>query len=156
VTLPRTYVGVDPGSTTGLAVLRETGVGWIAAHDQVSGPHDAAHWLRRHCEGQFIELVYETFYIGDRTLKAGNTGVFDALHLIGWITVEFDLWLGVRLYPQSPSEGKTIKNPPLKAMGLYTPSFRHANDAMRHIVRHHLSHKPDSNVSKEYIKNLRK
>ncbi len=58
MTIPRTYLGVDPGSTTGLAVLRLTGDGYIAAHDQVAGPHDASYWIREHCEGQFIELVY--------------------------------------------------------------------------------------------------
>jgi hypothetical protein len=81
--------------------------------------------------------------------------VFDALHLVGWITVECDGWIGTRLYPQSPSEGKTIKTAPLKGMGLFNPGMRHANDAMRHIVRHHLSHLPDSNVSKAYIKNIK-
>lgn len=152
--LPRTYIGVDPGTTTGLAVLRIVGDGWVAAHEQIAGPHDAAYWIRKHCDGQFIELVYETFYIGVRTLKAANKGVFDALNLVGWINVECAEWVGTRLYPQSPSEGKTVKNPPLKAMGLYNPQMRHANDAMRHIVRHHLSHVPHSVVSKEYIKNI--
>jgi len=155
MTLKRTYLGVDPGTTTGLAILRTCGDGWIAAHDQIAGPHDASYWIRQHCEGQFIELIYETFYIGGRTLKAANKGVFDALHLVGWIAVECDGWIGTRLYPQSPSEGKTIKTAPLKKMGLYNPQMRHANDAMRHIVRHHLSNLPDSNVSKEYIKKIR-
>ena len=156
MTIPRTYLGVDPGSTTGLAVLRLTGDGYIAAHDQVAGPHDASYWIREHCEGQFIELVYETFYIGGRTLKAANQGVFDALYLVGWIAVECDSWIGTRLYPQSPSEGKTVKNDPMKKMGLYNPQMRHANDAMRHIIRHHLSHHPHSVVSQEYIKKIRK
>ena len=154
MTIPRTYLGVDPGSTTGLAVLRMTGDGYIAAHDQVAGPHDASYWIREHCEGQFIELVYETFYIGGRTLRAANQGVFDALYLVGWIAVECDGWIGTRLYPQSPSEGKTIKNDPMKKMGLYNPQMRHANDAMRHIIRHHLSHHPHSVVSREYIKKI--
>ena len=155
MTIPRTYLGVDPGSTTGLAVLRLTGDGYIAAHDQVAGPHDASYWIREHCEGQFIELVYETFYIGGRTLKAANQGVFDALYLVGWIAVECDGWIGTRLYPQSPSEGKTVKNDPMKKMGLYNPQMRHANDAMRHIIRHHLSHHPHSVVSQEYIKKIK-
>ena len=154
VTLPRTYVGVDPGTTTGLAVLRLTGDGWIAAHDQIVGPDEAAYWIRKHCEGQFVELVYETFYIGNRTLQAANKGVFDALNLVGWIAIECAEWIGVRLYPQSPSEGKTVKSPLLKSMGLYNPGLRHANDAMRHMMRHHLSHLPDRNVSREYLKNI--
>ena len=154
--LQRTYLGVDPGTTTGIAILRIAGDGWIAAHEQIEGPDNAARWIRKHCEGNFIELVYETFYVGGRTLKAANKGVFDALNLVGWIAIEVDQWIGVRLYPQSPSEGKTIKNPPLKSMGLYNPAMRHANDAMRHIVRHHLSNLPKSIVSKEYIKNISK
>ena len=81
-------MGVDAGTTTGIAVLRTTGDGWIAAHEQIVGPHEAAYWLRKHCEGQFVELVYETFYIGNRTLKAGKKGVFDALRLVGWIEIE--------------------------------------------------------------------
>ena len=148
-------MGVDPGTTTGLAVLRITGDGYIAAHDQIAGPYDASDWIREHCEGQFIELVYETFYIGGRTLRAANQGVFDALYLVGWIAVECDGWIGTRLYPQSPSEGKTVRNEPMKKMGLYNPQMRHANDAMRHIIRHHLSHHPHSVVSQEYIKKIK-
>ena len=155
MTIPRTYLGVDPGTTTGLAVLRITGDGYIAAHDQIAGPYDASDWIREHCEGQFIELVYETFYIGGRTLRAANQGVFDALYLVGWIAVECDGWIGTRLYPQSPSEGKTVRNEPMKKMGLYNPQMRHANDAMRHIIRHHLSHHPHSVVSQEYIKKIK-
>tara|TARA_R100000458_G_C8208871_1_gene197016 strand:+ start:434 stop:904 length:471 start_codon:yes stop_codon:yes gene_type:complete len=154
--LKRTYLGVDPGTTTGLAVLRITGNGWVAAHDQITGPHDAAYWIRSHCEGQFIELVYETFYIGGRTLKAANKGVFDTLSLVGWITIECAEWIGTRLYPQSPSEGKTIKTEPLKNMGLYNPSMRHASDAMRHVVRHHLNEHPDGVVAKAYVEQIKK
>lgn len=149
--LKRTYLGVDPGTTTGLAILRTSGDGWVAAHDQITGPQDAAYWIRQHCEGQFIELVYETFYIADRTLKAANKGVFDALNLVGWITLECSEWIGTRLYPQSPSEGKTIKTQALKNMGLYNPSMRHASDAMRHVVRHHLNHVSDGVVAKKYL-----
>ena len=149
--IPRIFVGVDPGTTTGLAVLRTTGDGYISAHDQIEGVDNAADWLRRHCEGQFVELVFESFYIADRTLKAGNKGVHDALNLIGWITLEIGEWIGCRLYPQSPSEGKTIKNDVLKDMSLYNPKMRHGTDAMRHIVRHHLNKLPDSPVSKAYL-----
>ena len=152
--LERTYLGVDPGTTTGLAVLRLTEHGFIAAHDQIEGIHAAAHWIRKHCEGNFVEVVYESFYIGDRTLRAGKKGVFDALNLIGWIVVEIDSWIGTRTYPQSPSVGKTVKNDVLKEMGLYSPSMRHGTDAMRHIVRHHLTHRPKSNVSKLYVKKI--
>ena len=150
--LERDYVGVDPGTTTGLAVLRLTGDGWIAAHEQISSIHDVAYWLRKHCEGRFVELIYESFYIGERTLRAGTKGVRDALNLIGWIEVEMYDWVGLRVYSQSPSEGKTIKDKSLKAMGLHNPNMRHGTDAMRHIVRHHLNHCKKSNVTKEYIK----
>jgi hypothetical protein len=153
--IPRIFVGVDPGSTTGIAVLRTTGNGYISAHDQIVGPEDVAYWLRKHCEGQFVELIYESFYIAQRTLKAGTKGVHDALNLIGWINIEIGDWIGVRLYPQSPSEGKTIKNDALKAMGLYNPAMRHGTDAMRHIVRHHLNKLPKSPVSKAYLEALK-
>ena len=150
--LARTFLGVDPGTTTGLAVVRLTHEGFVAAHYQVEGIHDAAYWIRKHCEGNFVELVYESFYIGDRTLRAGKQGVFDALNLIGWIVVEIEDWIGIRTYPQSPSVGKTVANDVLKGMGLYSSKHRHGTDAMRHIVRHHLTHLPKSNVSKLYAK----
>ena len=111
MTIPRTYLGVDPGSTTGLAVLRLTGDGYIAAHDQVAGPHDASYWIREHCEGQFIELVYETFYIGGRTLKAANQGVFDALYLVGWIAVECDGWICLLYTSPSPRDATLSRMP---------------------------------------------
>lgn len=154
--LKRTYLGIDPGTTTGLAILRICGNGWVAAHDQITDPQDTVYWIRKHCDGQFIELIYETFYIGNRTLKAANKGVFDALNLVGWITLECTGWIGTRLYPQSPSEGKTVRSTALKAMGLYNPQMRHANDAMRHVVRHHLNHIADGVVAKKYLEVCRK
>lgn len=150
--LARTYLGVDPGTTTGLAVLRLTQEGFVAAHHEVKGIHDAAYWIRKHCEGNFVELVYENFHIGDRTLRAGRDGVFHALNLIGWIVVEIEDWIGTRTYAQSPSVGKTVANDVLKSMGLYSSKYRHGTDAMRHIVRHHLTHCPKSNVTKLYAK----
>ena len=153
--IPRIFVGVDPGTTTGLAVLRTTGDGYISAHDQIKGVDNASDWLRKHCKGQFVVLIYESFYIAQRTLKAGTKGVHDALDLIGWIKLELGDWIGVRVYAQSPSEGKTIKNDALKGMNLYNPEMRHGSDAMRHIVRHHLNKIPDSPVSKAYLEAVR-
>ena len=149
--IPRIFVGVDAGTTTGIGILRTTGNGYISVHEQIVDPKEAAYFLRRYCEGQFVELVYEPFYIAERTLKANSKGVRDALNLVGWMAIEIDTWIGVRLYPQSPARGKTIKNEPLKAMGLYNPEMRHANDAMRHIVRHHLDKLPKSPVSSAYL-----
>ena len=153
--IPRIFVGVDPGSTTGFSVLRTVGNGYISAHEQVKGVDNACYWLRKHCDGQFIVLIYESFYIAQRTLKAGSKGVHDALDLIGWIKLELGDWVGVRVYAQSPSEGKTIKNDALKAMGLYNPAMRHGTDAMRHIVRHHLNKLPNSPVSKAYLEAMK-
>ena len=150
--LVRDYIGVDPGTTTVLAVMRMTENGWIAVHEQIENPHDVAYWLRKHCEGRFIEMIYESFYFGERTLKAGTKGVRDALNLIGWIEIFMGDEIGVRVYSQSPAEGKTIKDGQLKAMGLYNPAMRHGTDAMRHIVRHHLNHHRKSNVTQEFLK----
>ena len=78
------------------------------------------------------------------------------MNLVGGTTLECTGWIGTRLYPQSPSEGKTVRSTALKAMGLYNPQMRHANDAMRHVVRHHLNHIADGVVAKKYLEVCRK
>ena len=98
-----------------------------------------------------MTLVYETFGLGLRTLKASKAGVHDALNLVGWITVECEDWLTTKLFPQSPAEGKTIRDDALKAMGLYKADMVHGTDAMRHIVRHHLSCCRNSSVTEKYV-----
>ena len=149
--MERTFLGVDPGTTTGLAVLRTTHNGWVAAHDQVRGIHDARDWIRAFAEDQPCTMVYESFYLGARTLKASKSGVWDALNLVGWIAVECEDWLQCRVFAQSPAEGKTVKDDVLKGMGLYNPSMVHGTDAMRHLVRHHLNYVRGGAVSKKYV-----
>lgn len=140
----KTYIlGVDPGTTTGLSLVScESDALWIASHSELSW-HEATDELSRLLrdmrslkthENTKVIAVGEQFTINANTHKRGQQTAEDAMFMLGVLKRECRL-NDVPLAPlQQTSRKNQAPDPVLKALGLYTPGMKHANDACRHIV----------------------
>jgi len=138
-------VAIDPGSTTGVAVLRPplelVGVGEETDRAKVVA------WIRR---VQPETLVVEDFkpYAGLPTWTP-----LPAPKLLGILEE-----LGFELVYQSPSIKKRFPDALLKIAELHTPGKPHANDAVRHalyycwMTQKYLDHPTVQDIYREYIK----
>lgn len=127
----------DPGGTTGIAVATiDSNVEVPKFEVEQLGPQqhhveleDFLEHNLAHADRKFV--VYETFDYRN-TSRSGL--VLDSREYIGVIT----LWCkrrGVALYKQTPAQAKGfVSDNILKELNLYSKAFRHANDAMRHLI----------------------
>lgn len=141
-------LGVDPGTTTGLAVVRYN----LANHgkpeavwsdqlpwDEAAGKLEVSlENLRRILDAggaKSVACACEKFTINAQTAQRGQSGAEDALGMIGvarrncYLTgVEF-------IKPEQASAAKKLVNDAmLKRLKLYSPMMVHSNDAARHAV----------------------
>lgn len=145
---PVMVLAVDPGTTTGLALLAldpaDGGRPHAVWSDQLQW-REAANAVDRRL-GQLKEglesgklgaahVVAEKFTVNPQTASRGQQGIEDAIGLRGVVR-----WLcGVRgldyVGTQDASSAKSlVKDETLKGLRLYTPGMKHSNDAYRHAV----------------------
>jgi hypothetical protein len=119
-------IALDPGGTTGVAIVRDPDQPWSIVVDQLTGDHYMELFRMLYtlepeyiiCEsfenrGQSNTLLTSMEYIGVVKLYIQRTGT------IG-------VW-------QSASTGKAFwTDAALKKYGLYVPGLKHARDAIRH------------------------
>jgi hypothetical protein len=120
-------VAVDPGKTTGIAVL-----------DLATKKFESVQLPRRQAVEFVIDkqpntLIIEKFLITPGTTKKGVE--YDALYTIGAILQRFEdtdtdiIW-------HTPTQMRPISTTILKNMGWYKPANIHANDAACHLTVH--------------------
>ncbi len=141
-------LGVDPGTTTGLAVVKfyhipgrpELGwqdeLPWDEAADKV---RSTLAWLGKGVDSRTILAVAacEEFTINSQTAQRGQSGAADSLGMNGVVRHYAHLNHIAYAKPESASSAKkTVSDPVLKALDLYAVGMKHASDAARHCVLH--------------------
>jgi hypothetical protein len=134
-------LGVDPGTTTGMAVVRflEDALPEPIWRDQL--PWDDAtdmvvKWLRRmHALSDRTVAIGEKFTINANTAKRGQEGARDAMGMLGVLRRECRL-SGVPMAPlqQRGDAEALVGDNALRNLKLYGPGEVHANDACRHVI----------------------
>jgi hypothetical protein len=131
-------LGVDPGATTGLALIdvAESGNTLVVETHQLA-VKETMLWLRR--ELPTVDLVgVEKYIITQRTAKLSRQT--DALEIIGVVKANLlyiltDLGIEVPLSMHTPADAKTVWNDErLKKHDLYRQAPGHAKDALRHAL----------------------
>lgn len=139
-------LGVDPGTTTGLAIARfnltddgRPEAVWSGELDW----HNACEQIERRLEQFHINLdlnqaekciaVCEQYIINAQTAQRGQQGANDALGMIGVVRRNCQL-AGIEFAdPQQASAAKNlIRDSILKRLHFYAPAQPHVNDAYRH------------------------
>jgi hypothetical protein len=145
---PVYVMGVDPGTTTGLALLaldvEDTGRPMAVSGAQLSW-QEAAEWVEKTLSKMRLALdggraircvaVCELYAINANTAMRGQAGANDAMGMAGVLRRNCEL-TGVEMAPlQQASAAKSlVKDDGLRSMGLYAPGLGHVNDAYRHAV----------------------
>lgn len=128
-------LGVDPGTTTGLAVINATGVREATMIYTAQVPADEMpHVMQWLIEGRYADLIaLEKFTISRRTIEVSRQS--DPLDVIGGVK-----WLAALATPPIPvkmqqaSDAKTAyTDEELKSLDLKCTGA-HARDAMRHAL----------------------
>lgn len=126
------FVGVDPGSTTGLcrwdSNTPPSEIAWLQPPRLSVGPA-LRSFIR---PGDLVAC--ERFVIGRRTLRATRAGTEDATAVIG-IVQDTCGELGAKLSLQTASDAKNLgRDPLLRHIGWHWRGYRHATDAARHML----------------------
>ena len=123
-----TMLGVDPGGTTGLALIEfdatsEPKLLWV--HQVPDGLKGFLHW-HDSTDAKWDFVVCESF-----TVRPGVHGVdITPSYIIGAIeALEAKV---SKIYYQPPSQKPLCDDSVLKKIGMYSPGMGHANDATRH------------------------
>lgn len=133
-------IGIDPGETTGIAVLHvydgEVVVADALHHDSMQAPH----WLHRMLGLNFTgttEVVIERFTISQRTLQGTRSGPMETLYTIGALRYVCDQY-GLAPFFQTPSQAKSAySDETLRDLDLWPrTSGPHERDALRHALLH--------------------
>lgn len=142
-------LAIDPGTTTGLAVLEchlpdvsaPTAI-WSEQLDWDKATEAVAWWLERlrhshDIDNYAVAAVCEKFQINPQTARKGQQGAEDALGMIGVVRRECRLTHIEFVPPQQASAAKNmVKDDTLKSLNLYSPGLSHCNDAYRHALLH--------------------
>jgi hypothetical protein len=138
-------LGIDPGATTGLALLDVTGPRWnllqvatsSGAGSPSTGPHSvsAVMWLVQCYLDRGLELIaVERFVVGPRAAKSRSAAAGQLTrHLVGALSSlggAGPAGLSVRLRPAAEVK-PWATDERLKAAGCAIPGMRHAVDAAR-------------------------
>lgn len=136
-------IGVDPGSTTGIAFITvlddridEFRAGESTASRAIDAVRSLIHWIAHESfPGTHVYLASERFLIGRQTTRATRAGSNDAVSVIGGLRTLQDEYDFVELNLQTAADAKSrVTNESLKKSHLWTPRLTHGNDAMRHAV----------------------
>lgn len=151
----RTYVfGIDPGSTTGLAIaqfgphrlteplaLTSNQRPWDEASDSIQSALRALA-DRQQFEECDVVAVGEKFIVNAKTAQRGQSGVEDAMGMLGVLRYLCRV-SGVTLAPLQAAQPvkNLVTDEALRAMHLYAPGMMHVNDAYRHTVFYAINNK---------------
>lgn len=125
-------IGVDPGPTTGIAVLD---IGDYSHALIQTTPDDAAHIIRSYSGGSLLRIALERFVVRRRS---GRSSAAEAgritRDLVGALSV-LEAELGVPVTQRSAAEVKPwASDARLRAAGLWPSGMPHARDAGRHAL----------------------
>lgn len=139
-------LGVDPGTTTGLAIVRfimqDDGRPELVWSDQLAWQEACAQvehrveLLGRMREGGISAVAtVELYTINAQTAQRGQGGANDAIGMTGVVRREcFKNNLEFRNNQQASAAKTLIPDITLKALDLFHRGAGHANDAMRHAL----------------------
>ena len=126
-------LSLDPGGTTGVAIFdyTETTEPVMVMNDQIGGSLEGfIQWYL----GSKIKYRWDHIVCEDFTLRLNvkfpdlsPVYIIGALNAIEWGSLD-------NLTMQQPTIKPLCDDPRLKKMGLHTPGFGHANDAVRHAI----------------------
>ena len=128
-------MGVDPGRTTGVAVIAARRIRKASLTLSLHVPiEDAPRFFEEMIYGQHIDLIaIERFTISQRTIKVGrDSSPLDVIGGVKWLASLADP--AVPYVMQAASDAKTAyTNETLEELGVL-PQGRHAQDAARHAM----------------------
>lgn len=142
MTETRTVLGVDPGTTTGLALLHLNDKAPALQLGRQYGWKDGADTVFRLSKVMAIRrtagataecaVAAERFMVSAATARRGQAYVEDAMFMLGVVRAagmfnDVEVVLG-----QVSAAKKLISDDVLKQLDLYQRGLRHANDAARH------------------------
>jgi hypothetical protein len=146
-------LGVDPGTTTGIALAVFSPIDFPMAiwSDQLAWD-DASDAVARQLERMRRQLdrgtiwravaVGERFTVNAQTARRGQSGAEDAMQMLGVLRREARLTGVEQAKLQQASTAKSlVKDPILRNLKLYAPGLVHVNDAYRHVVAWALSNR---------------
>lgn len=137
-------LGVDPGTTTGLAVLDVGGpvpqalyrrqFEWNDAGDSVS--RWTAQMRMALGEGRLVRAVVtcERFTVSPATARRGQSYIEDAMGMIGVVRRACAINGIEMVYGQVSAAKKLVSDDMLKKFGLHERGQKHSNDAFRHCM----------------------
>lgn len=150
--MDKLIIAIDPGGTTGIAVMRLTDDAFELIETQQVGDPDIV-WkhildLIVHFKAKYddVFVICESFELRPDVVSPDETPKFIIKDLNRY--VEPDHEINYRMASQAKvgvAPGKNGRADRLKAFGLFQRGNRHANDAIRHIVSYALEklhHRP--------------
>ncbi len=127
-------LGVDPGNTTGIAIISRGENSFAFEHSDVIVDHvNMWHLLY---EFQFDRVVMESFHLYENRAKAQVNSSFYTIEVIGIVK----LWCQINDIPlklQTAQYGKSVwDDKHLKKFSLWPtgPNAKHERDAIRHVA----------------------
>jgi hypothetical protein len=134
-------LGCDPGTTTGLAVVK-VGLGrQPKIMDSAQLEWDAAAWAVRNWLKMMAQSPHETlaacekFMISAKTAQRGQGYVEDALGMVG-VVRHYCTAHGVEMAPTESASAaeRLVGDEAMRRLDVWQPGKKHANDAVRHAV----------------------
>ena len=131
-------VGIDPGKTTGIAVVQYTSNKFtLLDHQQVQGLGPVMKYVLSHCNKDTV-VVYEQF------IDMTHTFAVDSNHpvqIIGALRWEFLYHTDIReLIGQNPQYRLTVTDDMLKRAGFWVRGEEHTRQALKHIFAHFINY----------------
>lgn len=131
---PHLVVAVDPGETTGIAILQEGNLvreDFIGTGDAVAGTGAIWNWINKLVPGVPDFLVIEEYRVYSWKARSHSWSNLHTARLIGGLDV-IASWKGIEVVKQSAQQAKGFcTDEKLKEWGFYSTN-RHARDAIRH------------------------
>ena len=145
-------IGFDPGGTTGVAVMRLTDTDFkLEKVDQWKDPDNVwkkmLHLIKEY-ESEDLTILCESFEHRPDVIEPDETPKYIIKDLDRFVVPYYEEEFHYRLASQAKVGIPPAKNgrpDRLKAFGLYQRGYRHANDAIRHILSYALDklrHRP--------------
>lgn len=151
-------IALDPGGTTGVAVVEMLEDGKLSFNVAQIGPAEhhveLEDFLHKQLEGVSRRWVICERFDYRNTSKSGLR--LDSREYIGTVK-GYCRRQGIPLVLQTAAQAKGfVSNNILKELNLYTEAFRHANDAMRHLIYFVVNNEDFKFKALPYELNLRK
>jgi Holliday junction resolvasome RuvABC endonuclease subunit len=125
-------LGVDPGETTGWSLVRAEGGRLELVRCGQQDWMSAAHTIMRAARhGRLSAVAAERFLVSAKTAQRGQAYTEAAIGMVGVCRFACSLNEVPLVLESASAAKKTITDGALRALGLWTPGKRHANDAAR-------------------------